>query len=186
MTEASNFANHTHQARRLNSPSNTIGQGACLGPQFSSSGGAIASVLLDRLENVRQYGKGLRAACPAHGGQSTSSLSIAQADDGRLLIHCFGGCEPLEILKVCGLEISDLMPERITHNATPAERRKWREAATIRDWEKARSAIQHEARVVWVAGKQIKDGKPLNDVDDKRLDEALEQITIQGRKLNAR
>ena len=56
----------------------------------------------------------------------------------------------------------------------------------MRDWEKARSTIQHETRIVWVAGKQIKDGKPLNDVDDKRLDQALEQITIQGRKLNVR
>ena len=60
------------------------------------------------------------------------------------------------------------------------------QAATMRDWEKARTTIQHEARVIWVAGKQIKDGKPLNDVDDKRLDEALEQITIHGRKLDAR
>ena len=33
---------------------------------------------------------------------------------------------------------------------------------------------------------RLQDGKPLNDADDKRLDKALEQITIQGRKLNAR
>ena len=92
----------------------------------------------------------------------------------------------MEIVNVCGLEMTDLFPERITHNATPAEKRKWHEAATMRDWEKARTTIQHEARVVWVAGKQIKERKPLNDVDDKRLDEALEQITIQGRKINAR
>jgi len=84
------------------------------------------------------------------------------------------------------MELQDIMPERITHNATPAEKRKWREAATMREWEKARSTIQHETRVVWVAGKQIKYGKSLNYVDDARLDEALEQITIQGRKLNVR
>ena len=76
------------------------------------------------------------------------------------------------------------MPERITHNATPAEKRKWREAATMRDWQKARSSIQHEARIVWIAGKQIIDGKPLNDVDDARLDEALERIVQSGRALN--
>ena len=142
-------------------------------------------ILLNRLEHVREYGKGWRARCPVHGGKSDGSLSIAEGGDGRILIHCFGGCEPLEILKVCGLEMVDLMPERITHNATPQEKRKWREAATMREWEKARSTIQHEARVIWVAGKQIQDGKPLNNADDKRLDEALEQITIQGRKLDA-
>ena len=144
-------------------------------------------ILLNRLQNVKRTGdQQWRACCPVHESKGRSSLAIRQVEDGRLLIHCHGGCEPLEILKVCGLEMVDLMPERLTHNATPAEKRKWREAATMRDWEKARSNIQHEARVIWVAGKQIKDGKPLNDVDDKRLDEALEQITIQGRKLNAR
>ena len=54
----------------------------------------------------------------------------------------------------------------------------------MRDWEDARANIQHEARVVWVAGKQIKDGNPLNDVDDKRLDESLARITHAGRALN--
>jgi len=148
---------------------------------------ADPNLLLNRLVNVKSTGdQQWRACCPVHRSKSRNSLSIRQVEDGRILIHCHGGCEPLEILKVCGLELTDLFPERITHNATPAEKRKWREAATMRDWEKARSTIQHEARVVWVAGKQIKDGKPLNDVDDKRLDQALEQITIHRRKLNVR
>ena len=144
------------------------------------------STLLNRLEYVSQTGDSYRARCPVHQGKSRASLSIKSCEDGRILIHCFAGCEPLEILKVCGLEMTDIMPERLTHYATPQEKRKWRDAATMRDWEKARNTIQQEARVVWVAGKQIKDGNPLNDVDDKRLDEALEQITSQGRKLNAR
>ena len=144
-------------------------------------------MLLNRMEYLRPAGEDRwRCKCPVHGGNGRDSLSIKSCDDDRILIHCFAGCEPLEILKVCGLEMVDLMPERLTHNATPQEKRKWHEASTMRDWEKARATIQHEARVVWVAGKQIKDGKPLNDVDDQRLDEALEQITIQGRKLNAR
>jgi len=148
---------------------------------------ADPALLLNRLQNVKRTGdQQWRTCCPVHESKSRSSLAIRQVEDGRILIHCHGGCEPLEILKVCGLEMVDLMPERLTHNATPQEKRKWREASTMRDWEKARATIQHEARVIWVAGKQIKDGKPLNDVDDKRLDQALEQITIQGRKLNAR
>ena len=144
-------------------------------------------MLLNRLEHVHTAGNSYRARCPVHQGKSRDSLKITPCDDGSILIFCFSQeCSPLEIVNVCGLEMTDLFPERLTHNATPAERRKWREAATMRDWEKARSTIQHEARVIWVAGKQIKDGKPLNDVDDKRLDEALEQIALQGRKLNVR
>ncbi len=147
---------------------------------------ADPDLLLNRLENVKRTGdQRWKACCPVHESKGKSSLSICQAEDGRLLIHCFGGCEPLEILKVCGLEMIDLMPERITHNATPAEKQKWREAASMRDWKQARSSIQQEARVVWVAGKQIKNGKPLNDVDDQRLDKALERITHAGRSLNA-
>jgi len=144
-------------------------------------------MLLNRVEFLRPAGEDRwKGKCPVHGGDNRGTLSIKSCGDGRILLHCHAHqCPPLEILKVCGLEITNIMPERITHNATPAEKRKWREAATMRDWEKARSTIQHEARVVWVAGKQIKDGKSLNDVDDKRLDEAMEQITIQGRKLNA-
>ena len=142
-------------------------------------------MLLNRLEHVRPAGDSFRARCPVHQGNSKDSLIITPCDDGRILIYCFSQeCLPLEIVNVCGLEMTDLFPERITHNATPVEKRKWREAATMRDWQKALSSIQHEARVVWVAGKQIIDGKPLNDIDDARLDEALEQIVQAGRVLN--
>ena len=141
--------------------------------------------LLDRLEHVRPDGeRRWRARCPVHQGRSRGSLSIKICADGRILIHCFAGCEPLEILKVCGLELADIMPERLAHHASPLEKRKWREAATIRDWKKALAGILHEARVAWVAGKQIKDGKPLNDVDDARLNKALERIVQAGRTLN--
>ena len=142
-------------------------------------------MLLNRLEHVRPAGNSYRARCPVHQGKSRDSLKITPCDDGRILIFCFSQeCPPLEILSVCGLKLTDIMPERLTHHATPAERKKWRQRATMRDWEKARSDIQHEARVIWVAGKQIIDGKPLNDIDDQRLDEALEQIVQAGRALN--
>ena len=144
-------------------------------------------MFLNRLEYVRRVGDSFRARCPVHQGKSRDSLKITPCDDGRILIYCFSQeCPPLEILQVCGMELQDIMPERITHNATPAEKRKWCEAATMREWEKARSTIQHETRIVWVAGKQIKDGRPLNDVDDKRLDEAVERITQAGKSLNGR
>ena len=142
-------------------------------------------MLLNRMEYLRPAGEDRwRCKCPVHGGNTRDSLSIKSCSDGRILIYCFALCEPLEILKVCGLEMVDIMPERLTHNATPQEKRKWREAATMRDWRRALSSIQHEARIVWIAGKQIMDGKPLNDADDARLDEALEQIVKAGVALN--
>lgn len=142
-------------------------------------------MLLNRMEYLRPSGEHRwRCRCPVHGGNDRGSLSIKYCDDGRILIHCFAGCEPLEILRVCGLEMTDIMPERITHHATPTEKKKWRQAATMSAWEKARKCIQYEARIIWVAGKQIIDGKPLNQVDDARLDEAVERIVQAGRALN--
>lgn len=142
-------------------------------------------ILLNRLEHVRPAGNSFRARCPVHQGKSRDSLKITPCEDGRILIFCFSQeCPPLEILSVCGLKMTEIMPERLIHHATPAEKKKWRQRATMSAWEKARSRIQHEARVVWIAGKQIRDGKPLNQVDDARLDEALVQIVKAGVALN--
>jgi hypothetical protein len=144
-------------------------------------------ILLNRLEFVRPAGDSYRARCPVHQGKSRDSLKITLCDDGRILLHCFSEqCSPMEIVNVCGLEIGDLFPKRITHHATPQERRKWSEAATHQEWKDSCKKVLQEARVVWVAGKQIRDGKPLNDTDDNRLDVALEQISTEGRKMKCR
>ncbi len=142
-------------------------------------------MFLNRLEYVRQKGDSYRARCPVHGGDSRDSLSIREADDGKILIHCHAHqCPPLEIVNVCGLEMTDLFPERITHHATPKQKRQWHIAATRREVEASRKVILHESRVAWVAGKQIRAGEPLNDTDDARLDQALEVMEMEGRRLN--
>lgn len=56
------------------------------------------------------------ACCPAHDDR-TPSLAIKQTDDGRVLLHCFSGCVPIEILNVLGLTYADLFPR----NSTPLE-----------------------------------------------------------------
>ena len=79
-------------------------------------------MLLNRLEHVSPVGKSYRARCPVHQGKTRDSLKITPCDDGRILIHCFSQeCPPLEILKVCGLELTDLFPERIAHHIAPVE-----------------------------------------------------------------
>jgi hypothetical protein len=146
----------------------------------------LVKMLINRLENVRAYGRGWRATCPVHGGKSQNSLSIAEGDDGRVLLHCFGGCDPLEVVKACGLEASDLFPKRLTHYVTLEQRNELRRQALQSQWQAARSTLQFEARIVWVAGGQIKNGEPLNNMDSSRLDLALARITESGRMLDAR
>jgi putative DNA primase/helicase len=51
-----------------------------------SAAADLAAVL-----NARPSGRGWVARCPAHVDR-TPSLSIREADDGRLLLHCFAGC----------------------------------------------------------------------------------------------
>lgn len=68
--------------------------------------------LLARLDRVRRVGHGKWVArCPAHADRGPS-LSIAEAGDGRILLHDFGGCSASEVLGTLGLEFSDLFPER--------------------------------------------------------------------------
>ena len=68
--------------------------------------------LLSHLDGVRETGHGKYVArCPAHDDRSPS-LAIKDCDDGKVLIHCFAGCAPEDILSAIGLTFSDMMPER--------------------------------------------------------------------------
>ena len=72
--------------------------------------------VLSRLDMVKRIGDGrYKALCPAHD-DSTPSLAIKD-DDGRLLLHCFGGCETSEVLGAIGLDFSDIMPEKLMGNS---------------------------------------------------------------------
>lgn len=66
---------------------------------------------LDRLDKVRQSGKGYIACCPAHKDKSPS-MNITEADDGKVLIHCFAGCRPSEICGALGLDEQDMFPPK--------------------------------------------------------------------------
>ena len=71
-----------------------------------------AQILITRLTGVRNTGTDRWVAkCPAHEDRSPS-LSITDRE-GRVLLHCFGGCETEAVLGAVGLRFSDIMPERI-------------------------------------------------------------------------
>ena len=71
--------------------------------------------LLSKLDKVKPTGNGkYLACCPAHPDKSPS-LAIKQTDDGKILLHCFSGCQVSDIVAAVGLELSDLMPENPTY-----------------------------------------------------------------------
>ena len=70
----------------------------------------VAEELLRLLEGVKQVGPGKwMARCPAHDDRRPS-LSIREAEDGRILLHCFAGCRTADVLQALGLTWRDLFP----------------------------------------------------------------------------
>lgn len=134
---------------------------------------ATAEPLLQRLEGVQRSGNGWRAKCPACGGRSRK-LSIAERE-GRVLLHCFGGCKAIEVLEAVGLGWADIMPPRHWPES-PEERRQARRAIREAGWAAALATLATEATIVRMASAQVARWQPLSEEDDARLALACERI----------
>ena len=66
--------------------------------------------VLDRLEVASCNGNKAMCFCPAHPDRNNPSLSL-KAENGRLLLHCFAGCQPEDVVSELGLEMKDLFVE---------------------------------------------------------------------------
>jgi len=126
------------------------------------------TLVTDRVENVKPYGQGLRGCCPAHDSKSRNTLSIRTAEDGRVLLHCFGGCSPLEIVRALGLELKDLF-EKPPANMTAQERQRLQRLAKQGQWKAALEHLPEEITVVIMAAVMAYKGKPLDEPDLARL-----------------
>ena len=126
--------------------------------------------LLDRLDGVRESGPGkYLSRCPAHDDRSPS-LAIKDGDDGRVLIHCFAGCETENVLSAIGLTFSDVMPERIgqEHAYKPVRNR-----ISAKD---ALSTLDHESLVVAIIGADFLEHKEIDGETWDRLGVAVNRI----------
>ncbi len=75
--------------------------------------------VLDRLQGVKKTGdRRYIAKCSAHEDKSPS-LSVRETDDGRVLIHCFGGCGAVDVCESLGLTLADLFDKPIEHHLAP-------------------------------------------------------------------
>jgi putative DNA primase/helicase len=70
--------------------------------------------LLERLDRVRRNATGWVARCPAHEDR-TPSLSVAEGDDGRVLLGCHAGCATGDVCSALGITEAQLF-------STPARR----------------------------------------------------------------
>lgn len=133
---------------------------------------------ISRLDKVKSSGRGnWTACCPAHEDRHPS-MTIREADDGRVLVHCFAGCSVDEIVGAVGLELGALFPEKPIKQdpAMPARLR-----FNARD---ILQSVADEFDICLVILGDIKNGKEIPDSDLQRLLMAIERIRAASSMAN--
>jgi len=127
------------------------------------------ATVLERLDGPRDIGHGKYVArCPAHEDRSPS-LAIKECDDGRVLLHCFAGCETEDVLSAIGLTFADVMPERPVGHHT-------RRPLGPFDAHQVLATLDHESLVVAIIGADILEHKTIDAPTLDRLGKAVERI----------
>ena len=109
------------------------------------------------------------ACCPSHEDK-TPSMTLRALPDGRVLLHCFAGCEVQYILGSLGLTFRDLFPKPLTRDYLP------RIHAPFSALE-ALQCLAAESAVLAVVAADISEGKPIAIIDAKRVCLASGRIT---------
>ncbi len=118
------------------------------------------NTLLSRLDKVQRIGNDrYKAICPAHDDRNPS-LAIKD-DGGRLLLHCFSGCQTIDVLGAIGLDFADIMPNKVEGNF-----KKDRKPFYTMD---ILSIIKFEATLVYIYASDMAKGLTLTSADRERL-----------------
>ena len=130
-------------------------------------------MLLGRLQKVKGRNGSWTACCPAHEDKGPS-LAIREADDGRVLLHCFAGCPTINVLGAVGMDMSDLFPPDEKRKNYPVEGKpKMKPAFYASDLIRI---LSFEALVVNICAYDMSIGKTLRDEDRERLKVAQQRI----------
>lgn len=130
--------------------------------------------LLLRLDKVKSVGGGRFVACCSAHEDKTPSLSLAQLSDGRILIHCFAGCAPIDILNAVGMEMIDLFPKGCLGEFRGWEQLKKRKQQTV--VQKLKDTVDHERMILAMATKMRTDGLRLTKQDLEREKQAYIEV----------
>lgn len=124
-----------------------------------------AQDLISRLDKPKRTGNGTwLARCPAHEDRSPS-LTVKECDDGRVLLHCFAGCEADAVVGAVGLGIADLFPPKPLERG-PRVRRPFPAADVL-------EALSRESMVVLLMARDMAKGIA---PDADRLSLAVQRI----------
>jgi len=67
--------------------------------------------ILSKLKNIERKSNGYTARCPSHEDKH-NSLSISQAKNGNILLHCHAGCSAQQVVTALGLKMNDLFIQK--------------------------------------------------------------------------
>lgn len=156
--------------RKTPGAAGTASEGRFKSTQHSHNNLSPAQTLLSRLDAVRGTGRDQwLARCPGHDDGSPS-LSVRELGDGRVLLHCFAGCEPGEVLGALNMRMGDLFPDNGRNHARPAPAgQRWNYRDLIR-------ALHHEAVVVIICANDMVHSGHLPEADRERVTQAAIRI----------
>lgn len=120
--------------------------------------------LLSRLDGVKQTGPGRwMAKSPVLPDQRTGSLSIREAEDGRILLHDFGGADVHTICSLLDIGLGDLFPERrLTETALKPVRQAHSALQALK-------TLHKESLIVVLAADAMVRGETPTEADTDRL-----------------
>lgn len=134
-----------------------------------------ATLLLSRLQGVRQRGNGWRADCPNGHSNARGSLAITDSDSGSVILHCFACGDTRGVLRALGMELADLFPMRVK-DASPEGRKAAADAFKRNAWGAALGVLHRESTVVLIAANDLHAGNALAFADMARVGMAAQRI----------
>jgi hypothetical protein len=127
-------------------------------------------LFLSRLQKVKKNGRDYIACCPSHQDKSPS-MTIAEREDGRILVHCFAGCSAQEIVESVGMTLSDLMPDTPLYHRKQPDRVKFNPFDVL-------AAVRDDLTVSLVLCKDMQNGRILDAKESLLLAKLIGRVSM--------
>jgi hypothetical protein len=137
--------------------------------------------LISRLDKVKGRNGSWTARCPAHEDKGPS-LAVRENEDGRILLHCFAGCNIADVLGAMGMDMTDLFPPDSKRRDYPAEGKPSMKPAFFAS--DLMRIIHFEALVVQIVAFDIANSKPVTEETRERMLTAYQRIDEAVRYAN--
>lgn len=94
---------------------------------------------------------------------------MRQDDQGKIFIHCFGGCKTHSVLDSLGLEFKDLFPPREIGHHAPRKRLPFNPMDVLQ-------CVAFEALFTFLCAENLAAGGALSEADRERLATAAQRL----------